>query len=499
MGNIPSSPFEVTPALPPLEDTPKGERCALLILGVCRSWTGPRFAKFLSRYSLKFQKVQKSRGEDYAIMDFANGKDRLTAYNFLHACKLSDETFDVKPYNEYDPPPMPYAKQAEILKFSKLGTQTIIERMYPFLEKSDEERLKRKKKDCADFLSEVYTGEIEVVQSPDDFSAHYRVDLIVGYNNDGVPTVGLNTSSRVNTTVTEIDESFDFPENVVTIAHSFQSFVQRSIFPPYDRELKTGKWASISVRVTSTNKTMITIATIGSLPISEVEKLESEFGEMCDSLYWLKGEPSEICSESPHHTIKGGQFIIDEFNGLKFTIYPFTIFPFNLDIFSKMIDTMKSKANLDENTVLVDLCCGNGIVSLSLAPFVKRTIGLDSNEKNISTAMKNAEENKVMNAYFVHGTESTLLDITNNVSSSERIVCIFDTTNIGPHNEIAVQVNKCIKRISQLIYVTAAPETLGYELARTLPGTRLTQAVLFDENPLTYDVKLLGFLEGPDN
>ena len=502
MGVFSSSPIQVTPALPQLGETPKGERCALLVIGVCRSWTGPRFAKFLSRYSLKFKKVQKSRGEDYAVLDFDSGEDRLTAYNFLHGCQVSDEVFDVKPYYEYDPPPMPYATQAEIMKFSKIATQTVFQRMYPFKNKSTDERISRKLLDCKNFLKEVYSEPIKVITSPNTFPAHYRIDFNIGYDDNGKVTVGFNTSSRVNTTIIPASTSFNIPEKALQIAKDFQEYVEKNIFPPFDRETKTGKWKKISVRVATTGQIMVTISTIGNLPLSEVEALEDLFEKRADSVYLLKGDSADTSKHScvveadinsPQHAICGAQFILDKINELSFTIYPFTIFPYNFFIFSKIIESIKENAKLDENTVIVDLCCGIGTNCLCLSPFVKRTIGIDSQEKNIFNAMKNAEENKIMNSYFVHGSGSTVIDIANNIPSSERVIFLLDTTNVGPHNELTQQISRC-HNVSMVIYITNAPETLGYELRRNLKGMNLSLTELYDEDPLTYDVKLLSFL-----
>ena len=47
MGSLLSALVESEPAIPPLDDPAEDEPCALLITGVCDSWSQPRFLRFL--------------------------------------------------------------------------------------------------------------------------------------------------------------------------------------------------------------------------------------------------------------------------------------------------------------------------------------------------------------------------------------------------------------------------------------------------------------------
>lgn len=493
MGLSYSSPFQVTPALETLKHPPKGEPCALLVIGVCESWSEARFAKFLQRYNIQFQKVQKIRGQNYAILNFADNNDRITAYSFLHDCKISNNTFQVKPYVEYDPPPVPFATQSEIMKGSSLKTQTVIERKYLFLNKPAAERLERKKTETESFLKEVYTNPFEIVESPIDYSGHSRVDLLAGYDLDGNICVGFNSSSRVNCTITQIDESFKVPEQVINIARIFRDYISKSIFPPYDVDLRTGKWMKLSIRVSSTAGVLITIATNGGLPLDEVDKLKATLSPHANSIYWLKCDDNQASYSSPHHTISGAQFITEKVGGLTFPVYPFTVMPTNFYIFDKVIETVKTMASLNENTVLVDLCCGTGVNILNLAKFVKRAIGIDSNDSNVATSTHNAEDNAIKNAYFVLGGQSTLGDIANNVTSAENLVGILDTSQIGPHTEILKNASATHK-LRKLIYITKSPSTLRYDIFRNFPDMKIMDVKLFDIDPLTIESQLVALL-----
>lgn len=58
------------------------------------------------------------------------------------------------------------------------------------------------------------------------------------------------------------------------------------------------------------------------------------------------------------------------------------------DQFQKDIDEIKENLNLNSNDVLLDLCCGNGVVSLKLSSDVKLVFGIDFSEAFIENAKK---------------------------------------------------------------------------------------------------------------
>ena len=60
-------------------------------------------------------------------------------------------------------------------------------------------------------------------------------------------------------------------------------------------------------------------------------------------------------------------------------------------------------AELDQETVLFDVCCGTGTIGLCLASKVKEVHGVDIIEEAIKDASANAEENGVKNATFHAG------------------------------------------------------------------------------------------------
>jgi tRNA/tmRNA/rRNA uracil-C5-methylase (TrmA/RlmC/RlmD family) len=68
-----------------------------------------------------------------------------------------------------------------------------------------------------------------------------------------------------------------------------------------------------------------------------------------------------------------------------------------------LLERIGEMAGVDGNTVLVDACCGTGVIELAMAGRVKEVIGIDIEEAAIIDARNNAERNGITNARFVAG------------------------------------------------------------------------------------------------
>jgi len=58
------------------------------------------------------------------------------------------------------------------------------------------------------------------------------------------------------------------------------------------------------------------------------------------------------------------------------------------EIFEKEVMRIKSQLKLEETDLLLDLCCGNGVLTYELSKYVKKIIGVDFSEPFIQNAIK---------------------------------------------------------------------------------------------------------------
>jgi 23S rRNA (uracil1939-C5)-methyltransferase len=259
---------------------------------------------------------------------------------------------------------------------------------------------------------------------------------------------------------------------VAELTTDFANFVENSLFPPFDYNSDTGKWRNVVLRCTREGRTMMVVTTFGGLPLKEVEGLVDHYQGIVTSLHWVKSDRLSYGPGSPNRVLCGSSFITERIGALQFAVLPFSPFPTNITVYQNILEHVAKAIALDQSTVFVDVGCGIGLACLFLSSRAKRCVGIDQDEHFIHGSKKNAEMNETRNAYFVHSDrehdcDQILLDLSNNMSTGERIVCFFDTMNSGPPVKTLKAVRNC-EKVDTLVYCSESAYTFSYDCEQLL-------------------------------
>lgn len=77
----------------------------------------------------------------------------------------------------------------------------------------------------------------------------------------------------------------------------------------------------------------------------------------------------------------------------KFRVSPFAFFQVNTNVFEKMLKLIEDFTQINENTVVFDICCGTGAIGICLSAKAKKVIGIEI----VESAIENAKENIKLN------------------------------------------------------------------------------------------------------
>lgn len=112
-------------------------------------------------------------------------------------------------------------------------------------------------------------------------------------------------------------------------------------------------------------------------------------------------------------------------------------------------DILFDKLILDENDIVLDVGCGEGSVTISLAKKVKKVIGLDSSPKMLEYLEKRAKENNVENIETVlKPIEEISYD---EIGDVDVVVCSRSLNGIIPIEEVLFELNKIA---SKYVFIT---------------------------------------------
>ncbi|XP_019453974.1 PREDICTED: zinc finger CCCH domain-containing protein 24-like isoform X2 [Lupinus angustifolius] len=286
-----------------------------------------------------------------------------------------------------------------------------------------------------------------IIASPIVNGYRNKCEFSVGYSMKGKVTVGFMLGD-FREGVTAVEEALDCP-NVSEIACKyatiFQEFLQHSDLPVWNSSTNTGFWRQLTVREGRTNGNAVgseafngiaevmlimQVSTSGfddAQVAAEFKRLAQAFVAGATShsptlpLTTLvvqdhQGISNVAPADAPLHSLPipkavghpemdeksaAHTRIHDYISNLQFSISPTAFFQVNTLAAEKLYSLAGDWACLGPDTLLFDICCGTGTISLTLAHRVGKVVGIEMDASAVSDARRNAEINGIKNCEFI--------------------------------------------------------------------------------------------------
>ncbi len=174
---------------------------------------------------------------------------------------------------------------------------------------------------------------------------------------------------------------------------------------------------------------------------------------------------------------------------LKFQVSPQSFFQSNTRASEILHAFIREKAKLVSPKLILDLYCGLGAISLSVADLCDKVIGLESVEAAVLDARFNADLNGVKNASFYSGLAEILLPA---LLAMKPELLIVDPPRSGIHPKALSMIEKA--EIPAVLYVSCNPKTLLRDLSVLLTRYKPISFEAFDFFPQTEHVETAIFL-----
>lgn len=146
------------------------------------------------------------------------------------------------------------------------------------------------------------------------------------------------------------------------------------------------------------------------------------------------------------------EYLIDEINNLKFSIYPESFYQVNKEGMKLIYDEAKKYALRGNN--LLDLYCGTGTIGIWLSDNFNNVIGYEINASSIKNAKLNLKLNNISNIDFV------LSDSKDVKGTYDTIV--VDPPRVGLSKEVINYLNS--SNAIKIIYISCNPNTLKRDI-----------------------------------
>ncbi|XP_070807686.1 tRNA (uracil-5-)-methyltransferase homolog A [Pituophis catenifer annectens] len=513
--------------------------------------------KFLAKYGLNPHKIKLMGKQTFAFVTFKSEEERDKAMKVLHGVRWKNRNLSVRLAKPKADPILKKRKREEGAEelsakrpaSSKDGeeeplSKQIADVVTPLWAMPYEDQLVKKRKQCEEVLAkltrdmgnnnrallpwlflqkEKHDGlccPLEGVK-PSPLQTEYRnkCEFLIGLGpNQDDKTVGfrLGKYKGGSCAVVEPFETIHVPTEAKMVARAFQDYIRSTSYGVYSPETYEGHWKQLTVR-TSSNGHVMAIAYFNPQKLSKEERatLQSSMakyftegpgkGSGITSLYFVE----EGQRKSPNredlilNNIAGDKYIQEDLLGLKFRISPHAFFQVNTKAAEVLYSTIQDWADINQETTVLDVCCGTGSIGISLAQKVKKVIGVELCQEAVEDAKANAQLNGLMNVEFHCGKAEELVPHLVNTLALHNTVTIVDPPRAGLHSKVILAIRKA-EHLKKLLYVSCNPRAAMnnfVDLCRApshrVKGSpfRVIKATAVDLFPHTMHCEMLFFFE----
>ncbi|MBQ2865074.1 MAG: 23S rRNA (uracil(1939)-C(5))-methyltransferase RlmD [Clostridia bacterium] len=191
--------------------------------------------------------------------------------------------------------------------------------------------------------------------------------------------------------------------NASKLANAVTDWAQKYGISVYDEESGKGLLRRVYTRHGSLGDHLCIVATSGDIPYAD--ELVAAVREVCPDLQGVvvnvNDKKTNLVLGETCRTIWGSPAMHDDLLGNRFILSPLSFYQVNRDQAEKLYRKIAELCQLTPERDALDLCCGVGTITLTLAPHCRKVIGAEIVRRAIDDAGFNAKMNKVENAEFI--------------------------------------------------------------------------------------------------
>ncbi len=274
------------------------------------------------------------------------------------------------------------------------------------------------------------------------------------------------------------------PEETDKIKDIVIAYANQAGIPAYKEATGKGLLRHIYVRRgTVSGQILVCLVLNGrNLPKSEllIEKLKAVpgFATLVLSVNTKKG--NAVLGEE-FITLYGPGYIEDTLCGLNFRLSPRSFYQVNHSQAQRLYEAAISLAEITKEDTVLDLYCGVGTITLSMAAAAGKVIGVEVVPQAVEDARDNAKRNGIENAEFFCGDAGqAALELEKTGVKAD--VVIVDPPRKGLNEDTVEALHRFAPR--RIVYVSCDPATLSRDVALLKQrGYRLEKALAADLFP----------------
>jgi len=280
------------------------------------------------------------------------------------------------------------------------------------------------------------------------------------------------------------------------IRNEIRAFANEHNLAFFNPREHSGLLRTLMIRTASTGEIMVLIQFFEDDKANRelvLDHLYEKFPQITSLQYVVNAKQNDTIYDQDIKLYKGRDYILEEMEGLKFSINAKSFYQTNSDQAYELYKITRDFAGLTGNETVYDLYTGTGTIAQFVSKKAKKVIGVESVPEAILDAKANAERNNITNCEFFVGDMKVVFNEAFIAQHGKPDVIITDPPRDGMHALVIDQILKIAPK--KVVYVSCNSATQARDLALMDEKYKVTRVRPVDMFPQTHHVENVVLLE----
>ncbi|MDM1045584.1 23S rRNA (uracil(1939)-C(5))-methyltransferase RlmD [Myroides sp. 1354] len=280
------------------------------------------------------------------------------------------------------------------------------------------------------------------------------------------------------------------------IRNEIRAFANANNLSFFNRREQEGLLRTLMIRTSSIGEIMVMIQFFYDNQEERellLDHLAATFPEITSLQYVVNGKANDTIYDQDVVLYKGRDYILEEMEGLKFSINAKSFYQTNSDQAYELYKITRDYAELTGNELVFDLYTGTGTIAQFVSKKAKKVVGVEAVPEAIADAKINAERNAITNCDFFVGDIKNVFNDEFIATHGHPDVIITDPPRDGMHKDVVDMLLKVAPK--RIVYVSCNSATQARDLALLDAKYKVTKVRPVDMFPQTHHVENVVQLE----
>jgi 23S rRNA (uracil1939-C5)-methyltransferase len=257
-----------------------------------------------------------------------------------------------------------------------------------------------------------------------------------------------------------------------------------------------GLLRTLMLRTASTGEIMVLIQFFEDDKVNReliLDHIYEKFPQITSLQFVVNNKANDTLYDTNIQLYKGRDYILEEMEGLKFSINAKSFYQTNSDQAYELYKITRDFSGLTGTETVYDLYTGTGTIAQFVSKKAKKVIGVESVPEAIIDAKANAKRNEITNCEFFVGDMKVVFNESFIAQHGKPDVIITDPPRDGMHKDVIEQILKIEPQ--KIVYVSCNSATQARDLALMDEKYKVTRVRPVDMFPQTHHVENVVLLE----